>query len=61
MSDSPRRRLELQRLSRFLEDPAVQATFEVAISARATFADERGPGVDRGGLLAALAGEDDDA
>ncbi|MDA0700217.1 MAG: ATP-dependent helicase [bacterium] len=48
----------LQRLSRFLEDPAVQATFDVSQTPRATFADERGPRLDRGGLLAALAGDD---
>jgi DNA helicase II / ATP-dependent DNA helicase PcrA len=51
-------RQALQRLSRFLEDPAVQATFDVVSSPRATFADERGPRLDRGGLLAALAGDD---
>ena len=49
----------LQRLSRFLEEPGVQATFEVTTAPQATFADERGPSVDRGGLLAALAGEDE--
>ncbi len=48
----------LQRLSRFLEEPGVQAAFEVTTAPRATFADERGPRVDRGGLLAALAGDD---
>ena len=49
----------LQRLSRFLEDPGVQATLDVTTSPRASFADEGGPSVDRGGLLAALAGDDD--
>jgi DNA helicase II / ATP-dependent DNA helicase PcrA len=48
----------LQRMSRFLEDAAVQATFDVTSSPRATFADERGPRLERGGLLAALAGDD---
>jgi hypothetical protein len=48
----------LQRLSRFLEDPGVQATFDLTSSPRATFADEGGPRLDRGGLLAALAGDD---
>ena len=48
----------LQRLSRFLEDPGVQATFDVSSAPRATLADERGPRLDRDGLLAALAGDD---
>lgn len=48
----------LQRLSRFLEDPGVQATFDVSSAPRATVADERGPRLDRDGLLAALAGDD---
>ena len=49
----------LQRLSRFLEDPGVQAAFEVTTAPRATFADERGPRLDRAGLLAALAGDEE--
>ncbi len=48
----------LQRLSRFLEDPGVQATFDASSAPRATVADERGPRLDRDGLLAALAGDD---
>jgi len=49
----------LQRLSRFLEDPGVQATLEVTSAPRATFADEHGPRLDRAGLLAALAGDEE--
>jgi len=49
----------LQRLSRFLEDPGVQATLDVTTSPRASFADEGGPTLDRAGLLAALAGDED--
>lgn len=49
----------LQRLSRFLEDPGVQATLDVTTSPRASFAGEGGPTLDRGGLLAALAGDED--
>jgi superfamily I DNA/RNA helicase len=49
----------LQRLSRFLEEPGVHTTFEVATAPRATFADERAPRIDRGGLLAALTGDDE--
>jgi DNA helicase II / ATP-dependent DNA helicase PcrA len=49
----------LQRLSRFIEDPAVQATLDVVTDARATFVDERAAGIDHRALLAALAGEDE--
>jgi DNA helicase II / ATP-dependent DNA helicase PcrA len=49
----------LQRLSRFLEDPAVQATLDVVAGPRATVADAGGAALDRSGLLAALAGDDE--
>jgi DNA helicase II / ATP-dependent DNA helicase PcrA len=49
----------MPRLSRFLDDPAVHATFEVHTSPRATFADETGRALTTAGLLAALAGEDE--
>ncbi len=50
----------MQRLSRFLDDPAVAATLDVHTSARATFADETGPALTATSLLAALAGEDEE-
>jgi DNA helicase-2/ATP-dependent DNA helicase PcrA len=49
----------MQRLSRFLEDAGVQATLEISTAPRAAVADARGPRLDRGGLLAALAGDDE--
>lgn len=49
----------MQRLSRFLEDPGVQATLEISTAPRAAVSDARGPRLDRGGLLAALAGDED--
>jgi hypothetical protein len=50
----------LQRLSRFLEDPAVQATLDVTRPGRGRpSTDAGGAALDRSGLLAALAGDDE--
>jgi hypothetical protein len=49
----------MHRISRFLDDPAVHAAFDVKMSSRATFADETGPSLTTASLLAALAGDDE--